>query len=354
MRPALQFRSLPLVAASAGALALSCGPSPGVVDRSALSPAASSASPTSSGAATDPGVARGPQTLQVAGSEPRERRRVEVDAKAPRTFIGRVEAGERVRVAVIESRWRHDPGEPFVTAKGVVDSPCLGGGAHRCVAGEGAAPMMGLILLVPSRSAGPACAEPNRLDMSKLHQQGIEFAMPADAFLFFAPNDRLDHLHDNSGSVRVSVEVTTSPSGGSAVFRGTREVDARSAGTLVGRFRAGQHVRVSVQGGKWSPGRGEALVDAGGVRGTMCSSGRERSCIGGEGAAPLMALTLLMAPCEGGIEASRGQFERRYIPNGADFVAERGGEMFLAPNDWDDGMFNNEGSAIVEVELGQR
>jgi hypothetical protein len=352
MRLALQFRSLSLAAASAGALALSCGPSPTIVERPGLSPTASSGAPASSGAAPEASVAKGPQTLQVAGSEPRERRRVEVDAKSPRTFIGRVEAGERVRIAVIESKWRNDPGEPFVTVKGVVGSPCLGDGAHRCVAGEGAAPMMGLILLVPSRSAGPACAEPNRLDMSKLHQQGVEFAMPTDAFLFFAPNDRLEHLHDNSGSVRVSVEVMTSPSGGSAVFRGTREVDARSAGTLVGRFRAGQHVRVSVQGGKWSAGRGEALVDAGGVRGSMCSSGRSRSCIGGEGAAPLMALTLLMAPCEGGIEASRGQLERRYIPNGADFIAERGGEIFLAPNDWDDGMFNNEGSATVEVEIG--
>lgn len=341
---------MPLVAMFAAAFALSCGPGPTLVERPVSSPAASS--PASSAEASEGGAARAPQTLQVAGSEPRERRRVEVDAQVPRTFIGRAEAGERVRIAVIESKWRHDPAEPFVTAKGVAGSPCLGGGAHRCVAGEGAAPMMGLMLLVPSRSAGPACAEPNRLDMSKLHQQGVEFAMPADAFLLFAPNDRLDQLHDNSGSVRVSVEVMTSPSGGSAVFRGTREVDARSAGTLVGRFRAGQHVRVSVQGGKWSAGRGEALVDASGVRGSMCSSGRDRACIGGEGAAPLMALTLLMAPCEGGIEASRGQLERRYIPSGADFVVERGGDLFLAPNDWDDGMFNNEGSATVEVEIG--
>jgi hypothetical protein len=197
-----------------------------------------------------------------------------------------------------------------------------------------------------------ACAEPSRLDMSKLHQQGIEFAMPATAFLFFAPNDRLEHLHDNSGSVRVSVEFTGSPAGGSAMSRGTWEVDARSSGTIVGRFSAGQRVRVSVQGGKWSAGPGEALVDAGGVPGSMCSSGRSRSCIGGEGAAPLMALTLVMTPCEAGIEASRGQLERRYIPSGADFVMERGGELFLAPNDWDDGMFNNEGSATVEVEIG--
>jgi hypothetical protein len=33
-------------------------------------------------------------------------------------------------------------------------------------------------------------------------------------------------------------------------------------------------------------------------------------------------------------------------------VAERETELFLAPNDWEDSLFNNEGSAVVEVEIG--
>lgn len=64
-----------------------------------------------------------------------------------------------------------------------------------------------------------------------------------------------------------------------------------------------------------------------------------------------MALVLIMASCADGGIAPASEVERRYIPNGIDFVVERESEVFLGPNDWEDGCFDNSGSLRVEVTV---
>ena len=46
--------------------------------------------------------------------------------------------------------------------------------------------------------------------------------------------------------------------------------------------------------------------------------------------------------------------KREFIAWGKDFVATEEGELFLAPNDWEDGLSDNSGEARVVVEIGGR
>jgi hypothetical protein len=291
-------------------------------------------------------VRRPPQDLKVAGPAVTTTKRVvTVDARQPRTAIGRMPAGARVRISVLEARWSNDPGAPFHDASGDPGQRC-GSPGHTCVGGDGAAPLMGLILMTAPADAPPVtevrCAPQHRLYVP----HGVEFAVPEETELALAPNDWEDGLDDNAGAIQVEVQVAASR--GARAERRRIEVDARRARTPRGRFQAGQYVRVSVLGGRWKNAAAAALVDAAGVARSKCRGDGVHPCAGGEEAAPMMGLILLVGPCV--TRAARPVTERRFIPDGAELVLARESDLFLGPNDWEDGCDNNRGAAIVEVE----
>ncbi|MFT3768875.1 MAG: hypothetical protein QM820_25815 [Minicystis sp.] len=292
-----------------------------------------------------PAVVRGPpRELKVAGDPAPHRRLVTVDARRPRTAIGHFQAGERVRVSVLEARWTNDPGSPFHDAAGDPEQRC-GSPGHACVGGNDAAPMMGLVLLsVPTEATTrmeTTCAPQHRLFVP----HGVEFAVPEETELALAPNDWDDDLANNSGALRVDVEVASGLKGRPA--RRRVDVDARSARTALGRFHAGEYVRISVAGGRWSHDRTAAAVDASGAPRVKCASAAGHACLGGDAAAPLMGLMLLVGPCVAG--PARPAIERRFIPHGIELTVSRESDLFLGPNDWEDGCDNNAGAAVVEV-----
>jgi hypothetical protein len=293
------------------------------------------------------------QALQVAAAAAGTGYRVAVtvDAKVARTHVGRLHAGDRLRVSVLETRWNHDPGAPLYDASGA-GIPCTGGGAHECIGGEGTAPMMGLILLLASTEPPPPerrCDPNHRLFIPR----GVEFAAPEDTELALGPNDWENGTYNNSGSIRVSVEIAPGPRA-RPTSRRTLEVDARQPRTPIGHLRAGEYVRVSVLGGSWTHDPGAPLVDAAGNAGN-CTGGSAHPCVGGEGTAPLMGLILLMGSCSAPAgPPPRPRVERRFVPRGVDMVLDHDSDVFLAPNDWEDGLYNNTGSARVEVEVRPR
>lgn len=298
--------------------------------------------------AIDPMPARPAQVLKVAGdaARPTSRRMVTVDAKSPRTSIGQFPAGTRVKIAVVETRWNNDPSAPFFDAAGSPGDRC-GAPGHTCVGGNDAAPLMGLILLTTPAS-GPrvahdtTCAPRHRLFIPN----GVEFAVPEDTELSLAPNDREDGLADNRGSIRVQVE--TAQNKGARGAKVKVDVDARAAQTSLGRFTAGQYVRISVLGGRWSSDGKGPMVDAGGLGRALCQASGGHLCPAGDGKAPMMGLVLLVGPCVA--SAPRAASIPRYIPDGVSLVLDQDSELALGPNDWEDGCANNAGAAIVDVE----
>lgn len=272
------------------------------------------------------------QPLQVAGNVERAHRIHTIDATRPRTSIGRYPAGSRVRIAVVDAHWSARPGGPFVGASGFADQRCASPG---CLAGDGAAPLMGLTL-VTAPSGEVACAAQDRLFIP----DGVEFLVPEDTELWLAPNARPDLLAGNTGSIQVEVAVSTGR-GGKTTGKTRVDVDARSPRTAIGRFRAGQYVRVTVLGGRW--GQGAAAVDARGVARTLCQAAPGLRCLG-DAKAPLMGLTMLVGPCSG------AAVERRFVPTGAEVRLTREAELFLGPNDREDACQDNAGAVVVDVE----
>jgi hypothetical protein len=68
-----------------------------------------------------------------------------------------------------------------------------------------------------------------------------------------------------------------------------------------------------------------------------------------------MGLVVLIAHCGAAVAPrSTTSVAREHIPWGTSFVAAEDAELFLAPNDWEDGLFNNSGEVRVRVEIGER
>ncbi|APR80288.1 Hypothetical protein A7982_05635 [Minicystis rosea] len=295
----------------------------------------------------EPAVVRGPaKVLQVAGDPERHRRLVTVDARTPRTPIGHFLGGTRLRISVLETRWTNDPAGPFVDASGRSDQRC-GSPGHACV-GRDDDPMMGLVLVsVPTAASTiapeAACAPRHRLFIP----HGVEFAVPEDTELALAPNGWADALSDNTGALRIDVEIA-SGAGARASSRRRVEVDAKHASTSLGRFHAGEYVRISIVSGRWSQGPGAALVDASGAARVKCASSAGHTCLGGDATAPLMGLMLVVGPCSA--SPAQPAIGRRFIPHGIEMTVIRESDLFLGPNAWEDGCANNAGAAVVEVE----
>ena len=129
-------------------------------------------------------------------------------------------------------------------------------------------------------------------------------------------------------------------------------VNANEPRTLVGHFRAGQRVQLSVLDAQWTDEPGPDLLDARGAGKRTCKNTFARTCIGN--GAPFMGLVLITVPDTAAAAMARksacGEPSRLFIPNGAEFTVPTDVELELAPNDWEDGVENNSGAIEVEVE----
>lgn len=331
--PAAPLAVIPLCAAALAAVA-GCAPSPQVA------------------VVSDPGP-RGRPGLVVAGDDPGAGADIViVNANVPRTFAGHFRAGQRVRVEVVDTQWTHEPGATFHDAAGVPGTRCASTPEHPC-AGGGDAPLLGLLLFVASDVPAGNGPDSTCMEVQRLHiPTGAEFTVPLDADISLGPNDWEDGMGNNRGSINVLVERALNK-GGSALERTNIDVSSTSSRTPAGRFRAGEYVRVSVLGGSWSNDPGAPLVGSEGFRDQKCGA-VGHVCAGGEGK-PLMGLVLHMA-C-----ASLSQpmmplqrIERAFIPRGTEIVLEHDADLYLAPNDREDHMPDNSGSARVHLSVVKR
>ena len=284
-----------------------------------------------------------PGPLMVAEGEDGDRREVVVDARVPRTSLGRFHMGDRVRLHVLGGKWTFAGGGEMVGANGL-SGTCRAPAPHACAAGEDAAPGMGLILFTRADPRPAQCAPSQRFFIPT----GVEFAMPQDAFLFLAPNDWEDSVSDNKGSIQVEVETAASKTA-QAFSRRRLDVLGTEARTPLGILGAGAYLRVSVLGGTWSQDTGVARVGPEGIPTDKCFGGGSHVCPAGDGRAPLMGLTLLMASCEDGGVPRTVPDGKRFVGADADFFVAADGELLLGPNDWEDGCHDNSGSLRVEV-----
>jgi len=275
-------------------------------------------------------------------------REVVVDAKNARTALGHVARGSRVHISVVEAQWSNAAsGELFGTEGGKEN--CQASGGHVCATRDDATPIMALVLISESSeqvAASTSCAVRDRLFAAN----GIEFEVPEDMELFLAPNDWEDGLSNNRGALEVLVEVSPSKSAKSDARR-VISVSAQEPRTLAGRLARGRYVRVTPQRGKWSHDPNAELFASEGSSKDRCLDSGPHRCIGGHGAGPMMSLVALVSPCRQTPAGTQVRAERRPIPWGVDFVADRDLDLFLAPNDWEDGLFDNRGSARVVVEV---
>ena len=280
-------------------------------------------------------------------------REVVVSAKNPRTSIGHVNAGERVHISVVEASWTNDPGSPLVGVDGAKEL-CSSFGSHQCIGGHHVAPMMGLVLLTESRRAAPG-AEPSCAVGERIHAPtGLEMEVPDEVDLFLGPNDQEGALSDNVGALSVEVEVSASKSARTPISKEVVEVSSQAARTLAAHVLRGQYVRVTPKKGKWIHDPKLSPVDAEGFKAARCVDGAGR-CLAPSGAAPLDGAHGAGRPLRRrGAADPAPNVKREFIAWGKDFVATEEGELFLAPNDWEDGLSDNSGAARVVVEIGGR
>lgn len=125
-------------------------------------------------------------------------------------------------------------------------------------------------------------------------------------------------------------------------------VDARIPRTSLGHFRRGDRVRIQALSGKWTYTGGGEMVGPGGLA-TFCVAPAPHVCAAGNGAAPGMALMLFSRPDP---EPPRCSPTHRFlIPNGVEMEIPESSHVFLAPNDWEDGVSDNSGQVHVQVDL---
>ncbi|MBK8251571.1 MAG: hypothetical protein IPK82_02755 [Polyangiaceae bacterium] len=281
--------------------------------------------------------------LTVAEGDLNERFELRVDARSPRTSVGRFKRGQQLRISVIDGKWTYRAGSEMVGADGLAEN-CRATPPHACAAGEGVAPGMGLMLFQTPDQQPAQCQPTHRFYIPT----GVEFALPTDAFVFLAPNDWDDGMANNSGAIKVEVEVAenkTAP----ALSKLKIDVSAQNARTPLGRIRAGTYLRVSVLGGTWTNDPNTAKVGSEGQTANKCFGSGSHVCSGGENQAPMMGLTLLMASCpDGGVPPPVVE-TRQFIGSQALLTVAANGLLELGPNDWEDGCHDNQGALRVEV-----
>jgi hypothetical protein len=135
------------------------------------------------------------------------KRRFDVLATQPRTPLGILSAGVYLRVSVLGGTWNQDFGAARVGPEGIAAEKCSGRGSHVCPAGDGRAPLMGLVLVMAScEDGGVPRATP---DGKRFVGAAADFFVAEDGELLLGPNDWEDGCHDNAGALRV--EIITTP-----------------------------------------------------------------------------------------------------------------------------------------------
>jgi hypothetical protein len=131
-----------------------------------------------------------------------ETRHITVDAKKPVTLVGQYKQGQKVDIEPKAGQWSNSPGMPLVGPEGDTKSLCMGDGGHHCIGGDAMAPVMGLIMLMTACPIEQAsCTVFGRDYVSG----PVTLTVPRDGYLYLAPNDWMEAIGDNSGSVQVDV-----------------------------------------------------------------------------------------------------------------------------------------------------
>jgi len=125
-------------------------------------------------------------------------------------------------------------------------------------------------------------------------------------------------------------------------------VQAKEAFTLVGQYTKGTQLAIEVQKGTWKSGTSGKDVDGEGEAGALCLGEGEHHCIGGDGVSPRMGLIVLMTPCPI-TDKECFVFGRELVGKTLSFSVPRDGFVYLAPNDWVDGLDDNSGALTVSV-----
>jgi hypothetical protein len=125
-------------------------------------------------------------------------------------------------------------------------------------------------------------------------------------------------------------------------------VAATAPFTLVGEYKKGTTLAIEVRSGAWRSGPSGKEVDGEGEVGALCLGEGEHHCIGGDGLSPRMGLIVLMTPCPIA-DKDCFVFGRELVGKSLSFAVPRDGFVYLAPNDWLDGLADNSGALEVSV-----
>ncbi len=144
--------------------------------------------------------AGGPGSTGDNGGRPT--RHVTVPANQPVTLVGVYKQGDKVDFEPKGGEWTARAGMSAVGPEGASGTLCLGDGSHHCIGGDAMAPLMSVIVLMtacPIEQSGCTVFGRDTLEGA------MTFTAPRDGYMYLAPNDWMESIGDNSGSVLVDV-----------------------------------------------------------------------------------------------------------------------------------------------------
>lgn len=147
--------------------------------------------------------ARGKTAANVTkAADGRVTRHLTVPANQPVTLVGVYKQGDKVDIEPKGGEWSARPGMSNVGPEGASGTLCLGDGSHHCIGGDAMAPLMGVIVLM---TACPIEQQGCTVFGRDYLEGPLTFTAPRDGYMYLAPNDWMESIGDNSGSVLVDV-----------------------------------------------------------------------------------------------------------------------------------------------------
>ena len=129
-------------------------------------------------------------------------RHLVVAANTQVTLVGSYKAGQKVDLEPKGGTWSAGAGKPSVGAAGQDDALCIGDGSHHCIAGDPPAPWMTLVVIMtPCPIEQQGCFWFGRDAISA----PVTITVPRDGYMYLGPNDWMEEVGDNTGSLQVDV-----------------------------------------------------------------------------------------------------------------------------------------------------
>jgi hypothetical protein len=125
-----------------------------------------------------------------------------VSANTQVTLVGSYKAGQKIDLEPKGGSWSAGNGRPSVGAAGQEGALCIGDGGHHCIGGDATAPWMSLVVLMTSCPIEQQGCFPFGRDALS---SPVTITAPRDGYLYLAPNDWMEEVGDNTGSLNVDV-----------------------------------------------------------------------------------------------------------------------------------------------------